>query len=386
MTDDTAPPLIVHVIDRLSVGGMENGIVNIINHMPTGRYRHAIICLRYATDFRDRITDKEVEVFSLNKKKGNNPYYYFSLWRLLRRLRPAIVHTRNLPTIDLVPVIALAGVRLIIHGEHGRDVLEFQGENRKYNVIRKLMSVGVAHYVAVSRDIQTWLVATVGIPRHKITQIYNGVDTGKFYGSPGVKGLLPPEAAAAPDSFVIGTVGRMEAVKDQTTLVRAFINLCGMQQDVKLWPFLVLVGDGSLRATAARLLQEAGLGKRAWLAGNRDDVPALLQAMDIFVLPSINEGISNTIIEAMAIGRPVLATRVGGNPELVIEGETGCLVPPQNPDAMAKALLDYVRDPTLCATQGRAGQERVSKNFNLQAMIEGYLQVYDSMLLGSGAG
>lgn len=384
MTQVARAPLVVHVIDRLVVGGMENGIVNILNHSPPGLYRHAIVCLRYFSEFRNRIADDHADVYALDKKSGKNPDYYFRLWRLLRRLRPDIVHTRNLPTIDLVPVIALSGVRHIVHGEHGRDVLEVYGENRKYNRIRRLMSPLVQRYIAVSRDIQTWLSDSVGIPARKITQIYNGVDTRKFFPVPGGKAPLPAEAGAPDNAFVIGTVGRMEGIKDQITLVRAFIRLCAMPGGGGASSFLVLVGQGSLREPAENLLKEAGLIGRAWLPGSRDDVPDLMRAMDLFVLPSINEGISNTIIEAMATGLPVVATRVGGNPELVMDGATGALVPPKNLEAMADVLDGYVRNLDLCAEHGRAGHARVLDEFSLQAMVEAYLSVYDGLLSGAG--
>ena len=130
------------------------------------------------------------------------------------------------------------------------------------------------------------------------------------------------------------------------------------------------------------MLNDAGLLDRAWLAGSRDDVPEILRALDLFVLPSINEGISNTIIEAMATGLPVVATHTGGNPELVVSDKTGMLVPPKNVEAMAKVLDLYVENPELCREHGSAGRTRVLNQFSLQAMIDGYLSIYDQLLSG----
>ena len=361
---------------------MENGIVNLINHSPRGRYRHAIVCLRYFSDFRNRIADKDVEVYALDKQAGRNLSYYIRLWRLLRRLRPDIVHTRNLPTIDLVPTIVLAGVRHRVHGEHGRDILEIDGENRKYNAIRRAMSPWIQRYVSVSRDIEAWLRDSIGIPAHKIAQIYNGVDTDKFFAAADARPPLPSAAGAPVNGFVVGTVGRMEAVKDQLTLVKAFIRLCGMPGGKGAPPFLVLIGEGSLREPAETLLRDAGFLDRAWFAGSRDDVADLLRAIDLFVLPSINEGISNTVIEAMATGLPVVATRVGGNPELVVEGQTGTMVPPRAVDALAGVLRNYVENPRLCVQHGTAGRFRAVEMFSMRAMVDGYLSVYDEVLSG----
>ena len=123
-------PLIVHIIFRLDVGGMENGLVNLINGMPANRYRHAIVCLKDYTDFRSRLQRADVALYALNKKDGKDLLLYYRVWRLLRTLRPDIVHTRNLGTIDMLFPAALAGVRSRVHGEHGWDMVDLHGENR----------------------------------------------------------------------------------------------------------------------------------------------------------------------------------------------------------------------------------------------------------------
>ena len=116
---------IVHVIDRLAIGGMENGVVNLINTMPRDRFRHSIVCIKQATDFRNRIRRDDVEIFELNKNEGKDPAIYLRFWKLLRRLRPEIVHTRNIGTLDLAPVAALAGVPIRVHGEHGWEAVSY---------------------------------------------------------------------------------------------------------------------------------------------------------------------------------------------------------------------------------------------------------------------
>jgi glycosyltransferase involved in cell wall biosynthesis len=147
----------------------------------------------------------------------------------------------------------------------------------------------------------------------------------------------------------------MQPVKDPLNLVRAFLRLRELAPAERARLRLVLVGDGPLRAEAEALLAAAGARGQAWLAGARDDVPELLQGMDVFVLPSIAEGISNTILEAMACGLPVVATRVGGNAELVAAGETGQLVPASDPEALAQAMLAYAREPARAGARARPG-------------------------------
>ena len=130
-------PLIAHVIFRLDIGGLENGLVNLINHMPESRYRHAIICLQNYTDFRLRIRREDVPVFALNKAEGKDFHLYSQLWHLLRNIKPHIVHTRNLAALDCQFVAALAGVRARVHGEHGWDMMDLHGSNFKYNLLRR---------------------------------------------------------------------------------------------------------------------------------------------------------------------------------------------------------------------------------------------------------
>jgi glycosyltransferase involved in cell wall biosynthesis len=140
-----------------------------------------------------------------------------------------------------------------------------------------------------------------------------------------------------------------------------------------------MVGDGPLRAPAQALLDEAGLGELAWLPGERSDVPAVMRGLHCFALPSLAEGISNTILEAMACGLPVLATAVGGNADLLRAGETGLLVPAADPQAMAEAMVGLARDPARADAMGRAGRARVEQCFSMAAMVKTYQSVYDQL-------
>jgi glycosyltransferase involved in cell wall biosynthesis len=168
----------------------------------------------------------------------------------------------------------------------------------------------------------------------------------------------------------------MEAVKDQLTLVRAFLRLIEIDPTARRYLRLVLIGEGPLREKALRLLTAADSAQLAWLPGERSDIPEMMHGLDLFVLPSLREGISNTILEAMASGLPVLATAVGGNPELVSAGRTGLLVPPGDVEAMAQGLSAWATRPDSARALGQAGRERVMRRFSLQAMIDGYLTVY----------
>jgi len=357
------------------MGGLENGLVNLINHLPADEFRHSIVCLQHAGDFRERIQRLDVDIHELHKPDGKALHLYGQLWRLLRRIRPDIVHTRNLPTIDMLLPARLAGVRRLVHSEHGLDRLELQGTNRKYNWLRRLSRPLVSHWVTVSEDLARWLQRQIGIPASRVSAIHNGVDTDRFHPGPREPALLP--AGFAPqDAFVIGTLGRFEQVKDQPNLARAFVGLIAQRPELRARARLVLVGDGSLRGDIEQILQAGGVRELCWLPGFRDDAAALYRGLDVFVLPSRREGISNTVLEAMASGLPVLATRVGGNPEIVTEGVTGRLLPAQDPEALAQTLLDYLDDPALRSRHAGAARSSALTEFSLATMVARYRQVY----------
>jgi sugar transferase (PEP-CTERM/EpsH1 system associated) len=375
-------PLIAHVIYRLDVGGLENGLVNLINRIPADRFRHVIICLTHYTEFRSRLQRSDVEVYALNKPQGHSPLTHFKLWRLLRKLRPDIVHTRNLASLEGALPAALAGVRSCIHGEHGRDVNDLDGSNRKYQIWRRVFKPFVDHYIAVSRDLEAYLKQKVAVPAARVTQIYNGVDAEKFRPARGQRELLPCTGFCGPEHFVIGTVGRMQDVKDQLTLARAFALLMQRVPHAAQRLRLVMIGEGPLRERVQAVLADAGVAQYAWLPGERDDVAGIMRGLDLFVLPSLAEGISNTILEAMATGLPIVATAVGGNGELLDAGVTGKLVPPADAQTMAQAISIYVEDPELCRRHGAAARHAVERRFSMEAMMHAYMAVYDQVLAG----
>ena len=375
----SAPPLIAHVVHHFDTGGLENGMVNLLNRIPPERFRHAVICLDGFSDYRLRITNPAVEFFALGKRPGHDFGLHLRLARLLRRLRPDLVHTRNLSALEGQFVAAACGVRARVHGEHGRDVFDLLGRNRKYNLLRRLARPFVHRYIAVSRDLARWLEETVGVAGARITQIYNGVDVERFRPREDVRPRLGPPGLTAQD-IVVGSIGRMAQVKDFPSLVKAFARVLALRPELRGRLWLFLIGEGPTRQICARLAAELGVADRVWLPGNRTDTPALLQAMDVFVLPSLGEGISNTILEAMASALPVIATRVGGNPELVEEGATGRLVAPGQPEELACALLEYLDDPARRRREGAQARARVQAHFSLEAMVRGYLGVYDEVL------
>ncbi|CAH9019198.1 TIGR03088 family PEP-CTERM/XrtA system glycosyltransferase [Candidatus Nitrosacidococcus sp. I8] len=368
-------PTIVHIIFRLQTGGLENGLVNIVNHTDS-QYKHHIICIKHTTEFSKRL-HSDIPIYELHKKEGRDLSIYSRTWKLLRDVKPDIVHTRNLAALEMQGPAAFAGVKIRIHGEHGWDIHDPEGKNWRYRLIRQLHRPFVHQYIALSQPTANYLHQSVGIPISRITPIYNGVDTERFY--PKKDQSVLPSGFADSNCLIVGTVGRLEPIKDQITLIQAFIHLVKQIPNSKKFLRLILVGDGSLRSQIEDLIEEEKLGDLIWLTGDRKDIPILLQSMDIFVLPSLAEGISNTILEAMATGLPVIATHVGGNPELVAE-DTGILVSKADYKATSKALATYINNAQLIKNHGQSGRDRVEKKFAIQTMVDNYISVYNSLL------
>jgi sugar transferase (PEP-CTERM/EpsH1 system associated) len=372
-------PLIAHVLYRLDTGGMERIALSVINHTHD-RYRHAIICLAGYGAFRDEIADASVPCLSLDKRPGKDPGCYFRLWRALRTLKPDLVQTYNIGALDAAPIIRLAGVRKTVHAEHGRDVTDPFGDNPKYLRLRRWMAPFIDRFIAVSPDLTRWLVERAAIRPNKVICIPNGIDVAAFSAarvSPRPRVLLGD--FAPPGSVLIANVARLDKVKDQAGLLAAFKQLheqAGQCAGCRL----IIAGDGPEYAELQRRIEQLDLTQTVRLLGNRSDVADLLAECDVFVLPSIAEGMPVTLMEAMASGLPVVATDVGGVAAVVENGTTGTLVPPGDAQALAEALGAYVADESLRRRHGDAGRARVAVRFSMSAMLSRYTALYDTLL------
>ena len=378
-------PLIAHVVYRFDVGGLENGVANLINRMPHDRWRHAVVALTDVSgDFCRRVERSDVEYQALQKPAGHLISLYPRLGRLFRAIKPAIVHTRNMAALEATVPAWFAGVPVRVHGEHGWDTSDLDGSSGRLRWVRRAFRPFVTNYVAVSRHLADYLENRVRVTAAQVAQIYNGVDTARFQPAPAGRSAIADCPFNGSDLFLVGTVGRMQTVKNQVNLATAFVRAIGRDRTARAGLRLVMVGDGPLRAEAERILEQGGVRDLAWLPGERADIPDVLRGLDLFVLPSFAEGISNTILEAMATALPVVATRVGGSGELIEEGLTGELVPSADPDAMAGAILGYFRDLRLARRHGKAGRNRVERQFSLVRMVAEYDRLYRRLLEGRG--
>ena len=360
-------PRIVQVIPSLRVGGLENVALRLMSHLAP-YVDQAVITPGPSGPLASRVPTG-VAVFPMGETHRPDRWNAVRMAKLFRQLRPDIVHTRNWTCIDAIVGARLAGVPVVIHGEHGREAADPEGRNPRRRQVRRLLSPFVTEFVTVSRDLGRWLVEQVRVPARKVRTIYNGVDTDRF--APGDRAAARQALGIPADWALAGTVGRLDPVKDQAGLIRAFARAPEAGKSA-----LVIAGDGPSRAELEAVTRELGLGDRVRLIGERADIPLVLRALDVFVLPSLGEGISNAILEAMATGLPVIATRVGGNVELVRDGLTGCLLESRNPPALADALHGYLGDRARAHAHGAAGRERAVSEFGLDRMLAAYTALY----------
>ena len=368
-------PLVVHLTYALDFGGLETLLVDCVNRMPAEKYRHAIVCLTRYTAFSEKITQPGVELVALHKAPGYGLGTHLAFWKLLRRLRPAIVHTYNLSALEFNLTAALAGVPIRIHAEHGRDAADPAGLNKKHNALRRCLAPLIDRFIPVSDDLQCWLGRVVGIPAAKTQLIANGVDTTRFT-------QLHAGASDSPwgaGDFVIGTVARIQDIKNHRGLVEAFEELRALLPQQRARLKLSIIGDGPLMPALRAQVAAAGLQQMVWLAGARSDIPQLLHSFSVFCLPSLAEGTPVSLLEAMACGLPVIASRVGGIPEVVNDGEHGALVAPNDKQALAAALARYATEPALLRQHGDAARARVEQRFSMTAMLSAYLGLYDRL-------
>lgn len=378
---DTRRSLVVHVVYRFDVGGLENGLVNLINRMPPARFRHAVVALtQCAPAFCERVERDDVEFISLDKPPGHGVWQYGKLYRLFRALQPDLVHTRNLAALEAMVPAWAAGVPARLHGEHGWDAGDPDGTRMRFRMVRRAYRPFVDRYVALSGHIAGYLMDAVGVPPDRVARICNGVDTARFHPAREGRARLSGAPEIPDDAIVVGTVGRLQAVKNQTALVRAVAHLIGRKLPGTERLCLVVAGDGPLRESVEAEIARCGIADRVWLAGERRDVPEVMRSFDLFALPSLGEGISNTILEAMASGLPVVATDVGGNGELVEQGRTGLLVPADDHVALANALAPYVMNAELRQRHGAAARFRAECEFSLDGMVERYAALYRNLI------
>jgi len=347
------------------MGGTELGVVKLVNALPPSDVVSAVASCKPADSLKDRLAPG-VKLFEFHRRDGNDPRFVGQLVRLFRREKPDVVHTHSWGTlVEGIVAARLARVPHVIHGEHG--TMEERPRNLR---VQRWLWPRADRLLSVSSRLAERMADRVGFERSRIQVIRNGIDTVRF--SPAPRDKARAAFGFGEADVVIGTAGRLVPVKDQATLIAALGLLKARGVDFTC----VIAGDGPLRTALLEQIENAGLSESIRLLGARADIDQVLAALDIFVLSSVSEGMSNTILEAMATGLPVVATRVGGADELVEDGKSGLLVPSQDPARMADALAGLVADRQKRSAMGASGRERALSIFPFDGMIAAYRDLY----------
>lgn len=361
---------ITHAVLCLDVGGLERLILDLVRDARARDQRVTVLCVERPGTLALRAAELGARVVCASKPRGFRPDHVAQIAGLLRALRPDVVHTHQIGALFYVgPAARRAGVPLVVHTEHGKQY----AANWRRRIVGRLAGRFTRRYYCVSADIAREVREYRIVPPGKVVIVPNGIDVERF--ARGESGDLRRELGISPDAPVIGTVGRLSEVKRQDVLIRAFARIAPRRPAARL----LLVGDGPQRAGLADLATRIGVHDNVIFAGYQERPEEFLQVMDLFALTSRSEGMPLAILEAWAAGLPVVASRVGGVPELVADGRTGLLFPAADDEALATHLDRLLTQPAIGRAMGVAGQALARERFDVSVMCETYHRHYRAL-------
>jgi len=363
---------IVFLVHTYALGGLENVVTNLVNTLDPQQYRCTILSFAPLAQVSHRVNLERVQLISLNKKAGNDLGSIYRIYRFFQESKADIVQTHNWGTVFEGLIAAkLARVPCLVHAEHG--TIESKKRNRW---IQRALWQWTNQVVCVSETHRRQLVDVIGYPREKIKPIFNGVDTTRFSPMPAEKTAIRKKMGLGAETICIGTLGSFRTVKNQALLLSA------ADQVLKITPnvHLVFVGEGPLKVGLMAEADKLRIRGQVHFLGARTDIPELLNAFDIFVLPSLMEGMPISVLEAMSCGIPVVASAVGGLPEVIEDGKSGLLFPSKDPTALAAVLSGLIADKEKRLALGQEGRRRVLSSFSVEKMVGKYHALYRSLL------
>jgi len=381
---------ILFVIGTLDVGGTERQLVELLTRLDRRRFEPVVCCLAAGGALEEPLRRAGVSVHVAGFRgflRFRGLAFFVRLPKLLselgrfvlifRRERPDIVHGFLFWAYVLGAYAArLARVPVVITSRRGLS--HFKSGKPAFllmeRVANRLTDLVIANSEAVRQD----AIAAEGLAAGKVIVIHNGIEAARYCRSTATE--LRAELAIGQEALVVAVVANLIHYKGHRYLIEAWVEVCRVVPGA----VCVLVGEGPVRAALERASSDLGLRESIRFLGTRHDVPAVVAAADLLVHPSLEEGFSNAILEAMAAGKAVVATRVGGNPEAVLDGRTGVLVPPADPRALAGAVIDLLSDSGKRAAMGAAGRRRAAEVFPMEVMVDRYQQVYDELLPAPG--
>lgn len=364
-------PRIMHVVLSLSPGGTEHLVVEMCRRLPP-RFDVSVCCLDDEGAWARGVRSRGVEVIALHRPPGFRPHVGREIARLAAERSVSVLHCHQYSPFVYGWIAARWNRNLkLVYTEHGR--LSDAPPSRKRQLVNPLLSIGGGAIVAVSEDLRAYMIAS-RFPRKRVRVIHNGIAPGAMatgLDRHAARRVLGLDRRA----FVIMTVARLDPVKDLPTMLEAFAQVRRGLPAARL----VIVGDGPEREALATRAARADLDGSVIFAGYQSDVRTLLPAADLYASSSISEGISITILEAMAAGIPVVATAVGGTPEILSKGG-GVLVPSRDPDRFALALFELAGDSARRDALGAAARRRLTEAFTMERMIDDYAAAYHRVM------
>jgi glycosyltransferase involved in cell wall biosynthesis len=361
------PPKVLQVVLSLHPGGTERLVVELVRRLRP-ELAMAVCCLDEAGSWGEGLRREHVGVTALGRREGFQPQLGRAIARIAGQHSARVVHCHHYSPFVYASIARLWAPDLrIIFTEHGR--LSDAPPSAKRRAANRVLAHAPREVVTVSSELKQHLVAE-GFPTRKVSVIYNGIDVG-VVPSADTRARVRRELGVADDAVVVGSIARLDPVKDLQTLICA-VGQQGLQRAPMI---LFVIGDGSERARLEASAREVGAESSVRFLGHREDARDLLAACDLYANSSISEGISLTILEAMAAGLPVVATRVGGTPEIV-DDTCGRLVPSRDPGALAGTLAVLAADAPLRQTLGREARARVEQRFTLDRMVREYRDAY----------
>ena len=360
---------VIHLVEELTIGGLEKILTTIVLNLDKKKYNVSVWCLREGGFFADKLVKEGIDVKILHISTSRNPLSIYKLYRFLKSHKFDIIHTHaySAGTIGRMSAF-LAGVPVII--SHNHSVYDYYG--KFYNLVEWFLSLITDRVICISEVVNGFANKTQRINSKKLITIHNGIDdvcdlTEKSSSD------LKKELGIPINHPVICTISHMEEHKGLKYLLEAASLLLQSKNDVSF----LLVGEGVLKKELKILCADLKIEKNVIFAGEQSDISEILSLSDIFVLPSLREGLPLTILEAMACGKPVIATNVGGIPEIVKDGENGILVYPKDPETLYMAMNELLGDREKREKMGRIGKRVCDESFRTKTMVEKVEDLYD---------
>ena len=368
---------IMHVVDNVGRGGMQNGLVNLIDRLDPREFEHVICAMRHAEPSEGYDFNREwTRVMCLGKIQDGSRTQIRELVRAIREVQPDVVHSRNWSGIEGVLAGYWAGSCRLVHSEHGLDTSPDAQEPWRRVAFRRVSYQLADRVFCVSHQLKDLFARRTGFAERKIGVIHNGVDTRRFFPDRAAGVRVRQELGVSDSDFLIGCVGNLTPVKDHMTMLQAFREQAGERRN---WRLVILGKGPELPKLEGFLAEYPDWKERVMFPGRSNRVAEMLRAMDVYVLPSLAEGISNSLLEAMATGLPVVVTATGGNPEVVVDGESGLLFGVGDSRKLAEFLLLLHHKVEVREELGRQALKRICQSFSIDSMVRQYEQLYGSL-------